>query len=152
MCKMAYSMKSDGRIIGREHHFPVQVYYEDTDFSGLVYHANYLRFMERARSDMLKWLGVDQRAAFDAGEGTYAVAELSIKYHAPARFDDALHVITTVERVRGASISIHQRVMRGDEMLTSADVIAAFLSIEGRPKRQPAVWRAAFEHWIRDTQ
>ena len=73
-----------GRFVGREHHFPLRIYFEDTDFSGLVYHANYLRYMERARSDMLKCAGIDQRAAFEAGEGVYAVSELDIKYKSPA--------------------------------------------------------------------
>ena len=68
-----------GRFVGREHHFPVHIYFEDTDFSGLVYHANYLRYMERARSDMLKCVGIDQRAVFESGEGVYAVSELTIK-------------------------------------------------------------------------
>ena len=64
-----------GRFVGREHQFPLRIYFEDTDFSGLVYHANYLRYMERARSDMLKCAGIDQREAFESGEGVYAVSE-----------------------------------------------------------------------------
>lgn len=134
-----------GRFVGREHHFPLRIYFEDTDFSGLVYHANYLRYMERARSDMLKCAGIDQRAAFEAGEGVYAVSELDIKYKRPARFDDLLCVISTVEKLGGATVVIHQRVMLGDEMLTNARVVAAFLSREGRPNRQPKPWIAAFE-------
>ncbi|MGL4314378.1 MAG: thioesterase family protein, partial [Sphingomonas sp.] len=74
-----------GRFDGREHRFAVRVYFEDTDVSGVVYHANYLRFMERARSDMLALVGIDQRAAHDAGEGAYAVTALDIAYRAPAR-------------------------------------------------------------------
>ena len=70
---------AEGGFVGHEHHLPIRVYFEDTDFSGVVYHANYLRFMERARSEMLRAAGVDQRAAFDAGEGAYAVSELTIK-------------------------------------------------------------------------
>lgn len=138
-------LKTTGHFVDHAHHFPVFVYYEDSDFSGLVYHANYLRFMERARSDMLKCAGVDQRAAFEAGEGTYAVSSLSIKYRAPARFDDALNVVTTIKQIGAATISIHQRVMLGDQLLTEADVIAAFISARGKPKRQPAAWVAAFE-------
>jgi acyl-CoA thioester hydrolase len=134
-----------GRFEGREHRYAVRIYFEDTDFSGVVYHASYLRFMERARSDMLACAGIGQSSAYAAGEGVYAVAELSIKYAKPARFDDALLVVSHVEQVRAASVLIHQRVMRGDEMLTKADVLAAFLSPEGRPKRQPADWIAAFE-------
>jgi acyl-CoA thioester hydrolase len=141
---------AEGRLVGREHHFPVHIYFEDTDFSGLVYHANYLRYMERARSDMLTCAGIDQKSAFEGGEGVYAVAELTIKYHRPARFDDALTVISTVEKLGGATVVIHQRVMRGSEQLTDATVVAAFLSREGRPKRQPAGWLTAFGQLLKD--
>jgi acyl-CoA thioester hydrolase len=133
-----------GRFVGRAHHFALHVYFEDTDFSGLVYHANYLRYMERARSDMLARVGIDQRAAFASGAGVYAVSELCIKYVRPAKFDDDLLVVSTVEHLRAASVSIHQRVMRGDEVLSRAEVIAAFLSPSGRPTRQPRSWRDAF--------
>jgi len=133
-----------GRIEAREHHYSLHIYFEDTDFSGLVYHANYLRYMERARSDMLACVGIGQRAAFEAGEGVYAVADLHIKYLAPARFDDDLTVVSSIEQLRAASCVIHQRVMRGAERLTEAEVIAAFVSPQGRPRRQPEAWRAAF--------
>ncbi len=138
------SLSTAGRFAGRDHHFAVHVYFEDTDFSGMVYHANYLRYMERARSDMLACLGIGQREAFERGEGVYAVAEFTIKYHRPARFDDDLTVVSTVEALRAASCIIHQRVMRGEERLTEAEVVAAFLSPDGRPRRQPEAWRAAF--------
>jgi acyl-CoA thioester hydrolase len=134
-----------GHFEGRSHCLPIRIYFEDTDFSGLVYHANYLRYMERARSDMLRCVGIGQRDAFAAGDGVYAVTDLSIKYVRPARFDDAVLVISTVERLRAASVLIHQRVMRGDQLLSKADVTAAFLSPEGRPKRQPTDWIAAFQ-------
>jgi acyl-CoA thioester hydrolase len=133
-----------GRFEGREHRFAVRVYFEDTDFSGVVYHASYLRYMERARSDMLSCIGIGQSGAYAAGEGVYAVAELSIKYRLPARFDDALVVVSTVEAIKAASCVIHQRVMLGGEMVTDAQVVAAFLSIDGRPKRQPKAWTQAF--------
>jgi acyl-CoA thioester hydrolase len=140
-CNLPYS----GHFDGPRHLFAVRVYFEDTDFSGLVYHSRYLHFMERARSDMLACAGIGQRAAFEGGEGVYAVADLHIKYRAPAHFDDALLVVSTVEEIRGASVVIHQRVMRGDQLLTQAEVTAAFLSPEGRPKRQPREWLTAFE-------
>ncbi|MEG3179164.1 tol-pal system-associated acyl-CoA thioesterase [Sphingomonas sp. LT1P40] len=133
-----------GRFDGIEHRFPVRVYFEDTDLSGVVYHANYLRFMERARSDMLRCAGVDQRAVFEAGEGVYAIRDLAIRYHAPARLDDALVVVSRLVRLRAASVDIHQRVMRGGELLTEATVEAAFVTPSGRPKRQPAEWVEAF--------
>jgi acyl-CoA thioester hydrolase len=138
------SRRTIGRLHGREHHYPVHIYFEDTDFSGLVYHANYLRYMERARSDMLACAGIDQRAAFEGAQGVYAVSELSIKYRRPARFDDDLTVISSVERLGAATCTIHQRVMLDDETLTDAQVIAAFLSPEGRPRRQPKLWIDAF--------
>jgi acyl-CoA thioester hydrolase len=134
-----------GHFDGQRHLFAVRVYFEDTDFSGLVYHARYLHFMERARSDMLACAGIDQRAAFTGGEGVYAVADLHIKYRAPAHFDDALLVVSTVEEIRGASVIIHQRVMRGPQVLSEAEITAAFLSRHGRPKRQPKPWLTAFE-------
>jgi acyl-CoA thioester hydrolase len=139
---------ASGRFEGTEHRFSVRVYFEDTDLSGVVYHANYLRFMERARSDMLACVGVDQRAAFEgklAGdEGVYAVADLHIRYRAPARLDDALTVVSRCTGVGAATATIHQRVMRGHEVLTEATVTAAFLTRGGRPRRQPRAWVEAF--------
>jgi acyl-CoA thioester hydrolase len=135
----------EGAFVGRTHHFALRVYFEDTDVAGIVYYANYLRFMERARSDMLRLLGVDQRAALEGGEGVYAVAEVSIKYRSPARLGDDLLVVTDIEEVRAASVLIHQRVMRGREILTDAMVTAAFLTPEGRPRRQPRDWVERFE-------
>lgn len=134
-----------GGFDGRAHRFALRVYFEDTDVAGMVYYANYLRFMERARSDMLRAVGIDQRRALESGEGVYAVADVAIKYRAPARLDDDLIVVSNVEQVRAASCVIHQRVMRGDEILTDATVTAAFLSLEGRPKRQPREWVAIFD-------
>ena len=92
-----------GHFDGARHLFAVRVYFEDTDFSGVVYHARYLHFMERARSDMLACVGIDQRNVHAAGQGAYAVTEMHIKYRRPAHFDDALVVISTVEAVRAAS-------------------------------------------------
>jgi acyl-CoA thioester hydrolase len=136
----------EGAFDGATHRFALRVYFEDTDVAGIVYYANYLRFMERARSDMLRLLGVDQRAALETGEGVYAVADVAIRYRAPARLGDDLLVVTDIEAVRAASVLIHQRVMRGDEILTDATVTAAFLSPEGRPRRQPREWVERFEH------
>ena len=129
-----------GAFDGRSHRFALRVYFEDTDAAGVVYYANYLRFMERARSDMLRAIGIDQRATLDAGDGVYVVAEANIKYRAPAKLDDALVVVSTLEAVRAASATIHQRVMRGEELLADATIVAAFLSPDGRPKRQPKAW------------
>lgn len=134
----------EGRFDGTTHRFPLRVYFEDTDLSGVVYHANYLRYMERARSDMLRLAGIDQRATHEAGGGAYAIASLAIRYAAPARLDDALIVETKLTEVRTASVSIHQRVMRGDILLAEADVVAALVTPTGRPRRQPAAWIERF--------
>lgn len=134
-----------GRFVGAAHHFAVRIYYEDTDLSGIVYHANYLRYMERARSDMLRLAGIDQRAGVEEGTGAYAVTDLTIKYRAPARLDDELIVTSSVDAVRGASCVIHQTIRRGDTVLTDSVVTAALLDPAGRPRRQPKSWIAAFE-------
>jgi acyl-CoA thioester hydrolase len=136
---------AEGVFRGKTHVFPLRVYFEDTDVAGIVYYANYLRFMERARSDLLRAIGVDQRGALEAGEGVYAVAEVAIKYRAPARLADDLLVVTDIDRIRAASVLIHQQVMRGDEILADARVTAAFLTTDGRPRRQPREWVAMFE-------
>lgn len=134
-----------GRYIGNTHWFAVRVYYEDTDFSGIVYHANYLRFCERARTDMLSVVGIDQRSAHETGIGAYAITAMNIRYHQPAKFDDALTIASWASRVRAAGCEIQQRVMRGDELIFTADVKATFLDPKGRPVRQPKHWVAAFQ-------
>lgn len=138
-----------GAFVGAAHHYRARIYFEDTDLSGIVYHANYLRYMERARSDMLRLAGIDQRAAMEGGEGAWAVTDLTIKYRSPAKLDDDILVVSTVEAVRGASVIISQRILRGQDALSSdtlteGRVTAAFLSPEGRPRRQPAGWAERF--------
>mgnify|MGYP000609034293 CR=1 FL=1 len=133
-----------GAFVGSAHFYRLRVYFEDTDLSGIVYHANYLRYMERARSDMLRLAGIDQRAAMGAGEGAWAVTDLAIKYRSPAKLDDDILVVSTVEAVRGASVIIAQRILRASDELTNGRVTAAFLSPEGRPRRQPASWAERF--------
>jgi len=135
----------EGRFVGREHRLALRVYFEETDLSGIVYHANYLRYMERARSDMLRLAGIDQRAAHESGEGAYAVTDLAIRYARPARLDDVLTVASRLVAVRPASCRIHQRVMRGSDILTEAQVTAALVAPSGRPRRQPPEWIAIFE-------
>ncbi len=127
------------------HRFPVRVYFEDTDLTGVVYHANYLRYMERARSDMLALAGIDQLEVMQGGRGYYAVADLQIAYKRPARLGDDLTVRSHVLRVRAAATLTRQQVWRGDELLTEAQVTAAWLDANGRPQRQPAEWARRFE-------
>ena len=138
-----------GAFVGGTHHFALRVYFEDTDVAGIVYYANYLKYMERARSDMLRCAGIDQRAALEAGEGVYVVAEANIKYRASARLDDDLVVLSRLVTVRAASCVIHQRVMRGHDSLADAMITAAFLR-DGRQGRQPRAWVEAFERQEKD--
>ena len=133
-----------GGFAGREHHFALSVYFEDTDAYGIVYYANYLKFMERARSDMVRAVGVDQANELRRSGSAYAVVEVGIKYRRPARLGDDLLVVSTVEQVRASSVDIHQRVMRGSELMTDARVTAAFLDGSGRPRRQPKDWVEKF--------
>ena len=134
-----------GGFIGSEHRFALTVYFEDTDTAGVVYYANYLKFMERARSDMLRAVGIDQQAMLQGDGSAYFVVEVDIKYRRPARLGDDLQVVSNVEQVRASSVDIHQRVMRGEEVLSDARVTAAFLDGAGRPRRQPKDWVEKFK-------
>jgi len=133
-----------GQFDGPVHRFAVRAYFEDTDLSGVVYHANYLRWFERARSDMVRLLGIDQRGAQEGGEGAYAVSDLAIRYLAPARLDDAVLVETVAEELGAASCRMLQRAFRDGTLLAEMRVRVAFVGPDGRPRRQPAAWRAAF--------
>src|SRR4030095_14160229 len=107
-----------GGFVGAEHRFALSVYFEDTDAYGIVYYANYLKFMERARSDMIRAVGVDQAAELRRSGSAYAVVEVDIRYRRPGRLGDDLVVVSTVDAVHAASVHIQQRVMRGTEILT----------------------------------
>jgi len=134
-----------GLFDGPVHRFAVRAYFEDTNLSGMVYHANYLRWFERARSDMLRLLGIDQRAAQEAGEGAYAVSDLTIRYAAPARLDDTVVIESRAEQLRAASCRMHQIARREDGgLLAEMRLRVGFIGPDGRPRRQPEAWRQAF--------
>ena len=123
------------------HRFSCRVYYEDTDLAGIVYYANYLRFIERARTEFVRILGVDQ-VALKAEQGlVFAVRRLEADYIAPARFDDLLEVETSLSALSPARITLQQDVMRAGETLFSASVVLVCLSENGRPQRIPAEFR-----------
>ncbi|GMM92659.1 YbgC/FadM family acyl-CoA thioesterase [Qipengyuania sp. MTN3-11] len=144
-----------GTIDGARHLYAVRVYYEDTDLSGITYHANYLRWFERARSDLLRLLDIDQRAAIEAGEGAYAVSEIELKYRRPAKLDDDVVIETRCTEMGAASCRMHQRAIRdfgkGDCLLAEARLRVGFVSPAGRPIRQPLAWRQAFEDFMKET-
>jgi acyl-CoA thioester hydrolase len=143
------SVALDGEIRDGRHVLMVRVYYEDTDFTGIVYHANYLRYMERGRTNYLRLLGADHRALFEATEKeapgfAFVVRAMNIDFLKPARMDDVLEVHTEPQEVRGASISLHQRIVRGEELLIEASVRVAFVS-GGRARPIPKPLRIAMK-------
>src|SRR3984957_20125327 len=143
------SVALDGEIRDGRHVLTVRVYYEDTDFTGIVYHANYLRYMERGRTNYLRLLGTDHRALFEETEKeapgfAFVVRSMSIDFLKPARMDDVLEILTEPQEVKGASITLHQRIMRGDDLLVEARVRVAFIS-GGRARPIPKPLRVAMK-------
>ncbi len=120
------------------HQFDLRVYYEDTDLAGIVYYANYLKFIERARTEYLRELGIDQTALRDSEGIVFAVRRIEADYLAPARFDDALSVTTSPQQVSGARIVLNQAVRRAGQDMFIATVTLAALGAAGRPVRLPA--------------
>jgi acyl-CoA thioester hydrolase len=136
-----------GQIVDGEHRLPIRIYYEDTDFTGLVYHASYLRFMERGRSDFIRLLGIDQGELFEqtAKEAPgfhFVVRSMKLDFLKPARVDEVIEVVTKPGEVGGASIILKQSIVRGGETLIEADVRIAFVAGE-KPRRIPAALRKA---------
>ena len=139
-----------GVLDGARHLYAVRVYYEDTDLSGITYHANYLRWFERARSDLLRMLGIDQRAAIENREGAYALSEVNLKYFAPARLDDDVVIETCCTELGAASCRMRQVARRDGQILCEAHLRVGFITLDGRPRRQPAEWRAAFAAFMNE--
>ena len=131
---------SAGRFEGRLHHLPVRIYYEDTDFSGLVYHANYLRYFERGRSDFLRLAGIHHNELLAGAEPlAFAVNKIIVEFLKPARIDDALTVKTGFDAMRGPRIFIAQTLERAGETLVRADVQVCCISLTGRPRKPPTL-------------
>lgn len=129
-----------GRLEAGRHVLPVRVYYEDTDFTGVVYHAAYLKFAERGRSDFLRLCGIHHNELASGTHGeplAFAVRHMEIHFHAPARIDDLLEVATRLQDARGARIVLAQEVRRAGVLLFAAAVTVAVISPEGRPRRLP---------------
>jgi acyl-CoA thioester hydrolase len=136
--------RSPGRDpAGLSHSFPLRVYYEDTDAAGMVYHANYLKFAERGRSEMLRSLGFPHRKlGREEGVG-FAVRRCAVDYLAPARLEDALTVDTTLADVGAATLKLRQQIRRNGELLADIDILIACIGRDGRPRRLPNALRAA---------
>jgi acyl-CoA thioester hydrolase len=134
---------------GRHHVLPIRVYFEDTDFSGLVYHATYLRWCERGRSDFLRLLGNDHRALIDGGgarePSAFVVRRMAIEFLKPARIDEVLEVATRVKETTAATLTLDQRVRRGGVELFTAEVMVVLVSQSGKPLRLSSVLREALQ-------
>jgi acyl-CoA thioester hydrolase len=133
-----------GRIEDGVHRLPVRIYYEDTDFSGAVYHANYLKFCERGRSDFLRLIGVHHREIM--GQLGFVVRRMTCDFRAPARIDDLLEIETRFRSWAGARMELAQQVLREEDMLFAAEVTVALVDAEGKPKRLPSELVKAFEN------
>ena len=143
------SAPTAGWFEGREHVLPLRVYYEDTDFTGLVYHANYLRFFERARSDFLRLAGISHAELFAREDpAAFAITRMEIDFRVAARIDDALLVRTTYDSIRGPRLSISQRALRGETLIAQAAVCAACISAGGRARKPPKAVIEALTPWL----
>lgn len=131
------------------HRFETRVYYEDTDLAGIVYYANYLRYIERARTEFVRTLGIDQTALRDEAGIVFAVRRVEADYLTPAHFDDELVITTAPTAVSGARLTLHQQVLRGDVLNFDALVTLAALRRDGRPARLPADLRAQLTALVR---
>lgn len=141
-----------GHFDGRIHVLPLRVYYEDTDLSGFVYHANYLRYMERARTEFFRLAGVERMAELEAEEPTaWAIREVRVSYHRPARLDDALMIKTRVTALSGARIGAVQKIYAGETLLVEGRIEACIVTLKGQPRRLPVELRTLLTPFLSET-
>jgi acyl-CoA thioester hydrolase len=134
---------NEGRLDGGVHRLPLRIYYEDTDFSGLVYHASYLRFLERGRTELIRALGIDQRRLHAETGLAFVVSRMSLAFIRPALMDDVVTVETAAASAKGASLVLRQRLIRDGTVLVEAEVTVVPVR-DGRPQRLPEAIKAAF--------
>ena len=146
-------LPTHGRFDGRAHLLPVRVYYEDTDFTGVVYHANYARYFERGRSDFLRAVGIGHAELLEGDSPlAFVVSRMELAFVKPARIDDALVVRTLYEAVRGPRLIIRQAIERGGEVLTRAEVEAVCIHLDGRPRRPSRTLVEKVKPWLDPSQ
>ncbi len=141
--EVAAEQPTSGRIAGGAHRLPLRVYYEDTDAAGIVYYANWLRFLERGRTEMLRLLGQEHSALRDEKGVNWVVRRCAVDYLKPARLDDTIEVVTTCGALRGASLDMIQEARRGADTLVRAELVVACMGPTGRPVRLPSSLRNA---------
>ena len=140
-----------GRIEGETHVLPIRIYFEDTDFAGHVYHANYLKFCERGRTDFIRLLGIEHQSVANPESGepaVFVVRRVEIDYLKPARLDDVLEVITRCAEIGGASLTLDQEVRRSDAVIARAKVIVVLVGATGKPQRMRSLIRGALERFV----
>ena len=138
-----------GRFEGREHRLPVRVYYEDTDFTGLVYHANYVRYFERGRSDCLRLMGIGHAELLDGDKPmAFVVSRMELSFLKPARIDDELVVQTRYDAIKGPRLLISQDITRGEDVLCRAEVVVVCIHMDGRPRRPSATLIEKVKPWL----
>jgi len=131
-------LKGLGSFDGKTHVLPISVYYEDTDLSGVVYHANYLRYMERGRTEFFRLAGISKMAGLEDEEPTaWAIRSAQLQYHRPARLDDVIHVRSSLIGLSGARLKAVQRVMGGETLLVEGRIEACITTLTGKPRRLP---------------
>ncbi len=131
-------LKGLGSFDGKTHVLPVSIYYEDTDLSGVVYHANYLRYMERGRTEFFRLAGISKMAGLEDDEPTaWTIRRIAVDYHRPARLDDVINVRTNLIGLSGARMKALQRIVCGDVLLAVGRIEACITTLTGRPRRLP---------------
>ena len=142
-----------GYFDGREHRFPIRVFYEDTDFSGVVYYANYLRFLERARSSFFRLAGIGHAELLERDRPlAFVIRKINLDYRSSARIDDVLSVVTTYDSFKGARLLVTQRIEREGHVILTADSEAACIDLTGRPRRAPREMIAKLEPYLAPTE
>jgi acyl-CoA thioester hydrolase len=141
-----------GHFEGKIHVLPLRVYYEDTDLSGVVYHANYLRYMERARTEFFRLAGVERMAELEAQEPTaWTLREVKVSYHRPARLDDVLAVRTRLISLSGARLRALQKIYAGETLLVDGQIEACIVTLKGQPRRLPEQLRHLLTPFLVET-
>lgn len=136
-----------GLFVGSEHHLPIRIYYEDTDFSGGVYHANYLRYFERGRSDFFRMIGISH-TDLAADDTAFAVTRMELDFKRAARIDDALVVQTAWSQIKGVRLLARQAITRGEEMICEAKVDAVCITLDGRPRKPAPIVVTKLTPWL----
>ena len=152
MNKLQGPLHGLGTFEGKEHILPISVYYEDTDLSGVVYHANYLRYMERGRTEFFRLAGISKMAGLEDEEPTaWAIRSIAVDYHRPARLDDVIHVRTRLTGLSGARMRALQRVVCGETLLVEGRIEACIITLTGKPRRLPQTLRDLLTPFLVET-